>query len=141
MEPIGGEEIPLILPTRHDTSFLGNVGHFETVADNSERVSFISNGLLAFAESDSCFANLGIECGLRVRNALHFSTTSDGIQRLEKEYQARRDAGLDVAALKGAALFRQMGTSGFGLLTRGNASVDPYKATLGLARAAATQVD
>ena len=82
---------------------------------------------------------LRIECGLRVRSGLHFSTTSDGIARLENEYRARRDAGLEVAALKGAALFRQMGTSGFGLLTHGNASVDPYKATLGLARAAAAR--
>lgn len=82
---------------------------------------------------------LRIECGLRVRNGLHFSTTPDGIQRLEKEYEARRGAGLAVAALKGTALLRQMGTSGFGLLTRGNASVDPYKATLGLGRAAAAR--
>ena len=79
---------------------------------------------------------LRIECGLQVRDALHFSSAPDGIERLEKEYRARQEAGLDVAALKGAALFRQIGTSGFGLLTHGNASVDPYKATLGLARAA-----
>ena len=82
---------------------------------------------------------LRIECGLQVRNGLHFSSTPDGIERLEKEYKARRDAGLTVAALKGNALFRQMQTSGFGLLTHGNASVDPYKATLGFARAAAAR--
>jgi len=79
---------------------------------------------------------LRIECGLQVRDALHFSTTPDGMNRLEKEYRARREAGLDVAALKGTALLRQMGTSGFALVAHGNASVDPYKATLGLARAA-----
>ena len=79
---------------------------------------------------------LRIECGLQVRDALHFSSTPGGMERLEKEYRARREAGLDVAALKGAALMRQVGTSGFALVTHGNASVDPYKATLGLARAA-----
>ncbi len=79
---------------------------------------------------------LRIECGLQVRDALHFSSTPDGMERLQKEYRARREAGLDVAALKGAALLRHMGTSGFALVTHGNASVDPYKATLGLARAA-----
>ena len=45
---------------------------------------------------------LRIECGLQIRDALHFSTTPDGIQELEKEYGALRDAGLEVAALKGA---------------------------------------
>jgi glycine/D-amino acid oxidase-like deaminating enzyme len=82
---------------------------------------------------------LRIECGLQVRNALHFSSTPDGMERLEKEYRARREAGLDVAALKGAALLRQMGMNGFALVTHGNASIDPYKATLGLARAAAAR--
>jgi glycine/D-amino acid oxidase-like deaminating enzyme len=82
---------------------------------------------------------LRIECGLQVRDALHFSTTPDGIDRLEKEYRARREAGLEVAALKGAPLARHIGTSGFGLLSHGNASVDPYRATLGFARAAAAR--
>ena len=82
---------------------------------------------------------LRIECGLQVRDALHFSSTPDGIDRLEREYKARRDAGIDVAAVKGTALSRLLGTSGFGLLTHGNASVDPFKATLGFARAAAAR--
>ena len=38
-----------------------------------------------------------------------FQLDPDGIERLEKEYTARRDAGLEVAALKGTALFRQIG--------------------------------
>jgi glycine/D-amino acid oxidase-like deaminating enzyme len=80
---------------------------------------------------------LRIECGLQTRKALHFSSTPEGIERLEREYRARRDAGFEVAALKGAALVRQVGMNGFGLITHGHASVDPYRATLGLARAAA----
>jgi glycine/D-amino acid oxidase-like deaminating enzyme len=82
---------------------------------------------------------LRIECGLQIRDALHFSSSADGIERLEKEFRARREAGLDVAALKSATLFRRVGTSGFGLLSHGNASVDPYRATLGFARAAAAR--
>ncbi len=79
---------------------------------------------------------LRIECGLQIRDAVHFSTTPDGIQELQKEYAARRDAGLEVASIKGTPLFRRVGANGFGLVTHGNASVDPYKATLGFARAA-----
>jgi glycine/D-amino acid oxidase-like deaminating enzyme len=82
---------------------------------------------------------LRIECGLQLRDVLHFSSTPAGIQELQKEYAARRDAGLDVAALKGAPLQKRLDVGGFGLITHGNASVDPYKATIGLARAAATR--
>ena len=84
----------------------------------------------------SALKRLRIECGLEIRDAVHFSTTPDGIQELQKEYSALRDAGLEVASLKGAPFDRRVGANGFGLITHGNASVDPYKATLGLARAA-----
>lgn len=82
---------------------------------------------------------LRIDCGLQVRDGLHVATTPEGVQRLEKEYAARRDAGLDAAALKGSLLFKKTGISGFGLITHGNASVDPYRATLGFAKAAAAR--
>jgi glycine/D-amino acid oxidase-like deaminating enzyme len=87
----------------------------------------------------SALKRLRIDCGLRVRDAVYFSSTSDGIHELQKEYAARRDAGLEVAALKGAPLSRLMASSGFGLMSHGAASVDPYRATLGFARAAAAR--
>jgi glycine/D-amino acid oxidase-like deaminating enzyme len=82
---------------------------------------------------------LRIECGLQIRDAVHFSAIPEGIQELQKEYTALRDAGLEVAALKGAPFARRVGVNGFGLITHGNASVDPYRATLGLAKAAAAR--
>jgi glycine/D-amino acid oxidase-like deaminating enzyme len=82
---------------------------------------------------------LRIDCGLQIRDALHFSSDAGGIQRLQKEYAARRDAGLEAASIKGPALARQAGVNGFGLITHGNASVDPYRATLGFVRAAAAR--
>ena len=84
----------------------------------------------------SALRRLRIECGLQVRDAIHFSSTLDGMQELQKEYSARREAGLEVASLKGAQLARRVGATGFGLITHGNATVDPYRAALGLARAA-----
>ena len=84
----------------------------------------------------SALKRLRIECGLQVRDCIRFSASPDGIQALQKEYAARRAAGLDVASMKGTPLFRQIGANGFGIVTHGNASVDPYRATLGLARAA-----
>ena len=40
---------------------------------------------------------------------------------------------------KGAALSRAVGINGFGLRTHGNATLDPYRATLGFARAGAAR--
>jgi glycine/D-amino acid oxidase-like deaminating enzyme len=91
---------------------------------------------------------LRIDCGLQVRDGLHVATTPDGVQRLQKEYLARRDAGLEAAALKGSALAKRLGAASplsplvnnaFALITHDNASVDPYRASLGFAKAAAAR--
>jgi glycine/D-amino acid oxidase-like deaminating enzyme len=103
------------------------------VRDSRHVYQVSRRGSLEYA---TALKRLGIECGLQIRSAIHFSSTPEGQHRLEKEYAARREAGLEVASLKGAALLKQTGVSGFGLLTHGNVSVDPYRAALGLARAA-----
>jgi glycine/D-amino acid oxidase-like deaminating enzyme len=91
---------------------------------------------------------LRIECGLQVRDGLQIATTPEGMQWIQKEYVARRNAGFDAAALKGSALLKRLGPLGplsprvhdaFGLVTHGNASVDPYRASLGFAKAAAAR--
>jgi glycine/D-amino acid oxidase-like deaminating enzyme len=87
----------------------------------------------------STIKRLRIDCGLIERDALHVSADPDGIDRLQEEYESRRAAGLDTAAVKGPALLRLAGVNGFGLITHGNASVDPYRATLGFARAAVSR--
>jgi glycine/D-amino acid oxidase-like deaminating enzyme len=87
----------------------------------------------------SALKRLRIECGLQIRDAIHFSSSPDGMQELQKEFSARREAGIEVASLKGTPLARKLGANGFGLISHGNASVDPYKATIGLARAAAAR--
>ena len=82
---------------------------------------------------------LRIECGMRVGDAVHVGSTSDGVDRLRREYGAHREAGLDIASIGGPALARLFGVSGFALRTHENATVDPYRATLGFAKAAAAR--
>ncbi len=82
---------------------------------------------------------LRIECGLTIRDAVRVSAAPEGVQELQKEYNALRDAGLETAALKGAPLSRRVGADGFGLISHGAASLDPYRATLGLVKAAAAR--
>ena len=60
----------------------------------------------------SALKRLRIECGLQIRDAIRFSSSPDGIQKLQKEFSARRDAGIEVASLKGTPLFRKLGTNG-----------------------------
>lgn len=90
----------------------------------------------------SALRRLRIECGLQIGDLLHVAdprSGSDGAERLRKEYAARRDARLEIASVSGVALARVIGTSGLALRTHHNATVDPYRATLGFARAAAAR--
>jgi len=86
---------------------------------------------------------LGVSCELGVSDAIWFATTADQEARLRKELKARRDAGVtqDGASWLGARQLRaETAVAGRGgLKTRGAGSFDPYRATLGLARAAAAK--
>jgi glycine/D-amino acid oxidase-like deaminating enzyme len=116
--------------------FFSDIARQHGVRDARHLYQIARRGSLEYV---SALRRLRIECGLQIRDAVHFSTSPDGIQALQKEYAARRGAGLDVASMKGTPLFRRIGANGFGLVTHGNASVDPYKATIGLAQAAAAR--
>jgi glycine/D-amino acid oxidase-like deaminating enzyme len=85
---------------------------------------------------------LNIECGLSTLDAIHAAdafSRSNGAERLRKEYVARREAGIEVASVSGSALTRLCGLTGYALRTHENAIVDPYRATLGFAKAAAAR--
>jgi glycine/D-amino acid oxidase-like deaminating enzyme len=87
----------------------------------------------------SALRRLRIDCGVQNADAVHAAAGPDGTSRLQKEYAARREAGIEVASFKGAALARAVGINGFALRTHGHATLDPYRATLGFARAAAAR--
>jgi len=82
---------------------------------------------------------LRIDCGMLLGDAIHVSSGPEGAERLRREYAARRDAGLDIASIGGSALSRLTGSNGFALRTHDNATLDPYRATLGFAKAAAAR--
>lgn len=81
---------------------------------------------------------LGIKSGLARQDLLLMTRAgSEGARRLEREYQARRDAGLEASWLNARALSAESALAGAGAIrTRGDA-VDPYRTCLGLAAAAA----
>jgi glycine/D-amino acid oxidase-like deaminating enzyme len=81
---------------------------------------------------------LRIECDLVERDSVYFASTEDASRALRAEVQLRTRAGIASEWLAPGALKRLTGVRGHGAIrTRGNAQLDPYKACVGLARAAA----
>jgi glycine/D-amino acid oxidase-like deaminating enzyme len=87
----------------------------------------------------SAIRRLRIDCGLQDADAIHAGIGPDGVSRVQKEYATRRESGVEVASLSGAGLSRAIGLGGFAIRTHDNATLDPYRATLGFARAAAAR--
>ncbi len=81
---------------------------------------------------------LGVRCDLEPRVALHIALPPDSEKSLRRETQARREAGLDAGWLTSRRLRAAAALDAPGAITvTGAAQVDPYRACLGLARAAA----
>src|SRR5437762_14358772 len=80
---------------------------------------------------------LEIACDLVERRSIYYTLESERARHLRAEHRRRRAAGFGGQWLDAAALQRVTGISGLaGIQTRGNAQLDPYRACVGLMRAA-----
>src|SRR5205814_10501539 len=85
----------------------------------------------------STLQRLRIACDLAERRAIYYTLQPEAARHLRAEHHRRRTAGFGGRWLDAAALQRITGISGVaGIQTRGNAQLDPYRACLGLIRAA-----
>lgn len=83
---------------------------------------------------------LDLACRWTPRSRLVVARTTEEAARLARETKARRAAGLDVSALsKGAASSRAGVPTSAGLASAHGARLDPYRAAIGLAAAAAAR--
>src|SRR5262245_7917816 len=81
---------------------------------------------------------LELKCDLEPRESLLLATTPEQTTQLGREQKARREAGLDAVAIKGRAIQDEVGiVNAIGLRGREGATINPYRATLGFAAAAA----
>jgi glycine/D-amino acid oxidase-like deaminating enzyme len=81
---------------------------------------------------------LDAKCGLEPQSVLTVALTHDQTKRLAQDQQSRRRAGMDVPLLKAGAIKNEIGVdASLGLRARDGSSIDPYRACLGLAAAAA----
>ena len=80
---------------------------------------------------------LDIDCQLTHRDAVYYATNATGVERLRREYAARTKAGFKGQWLSPGQLRRITGIPGRGAVrTRGSVQFDPYRACLGVLRAA-----
>jgi len=80
---------------------------------------------------------LGIKCDLTTTSSLTIAATGDQVTRMKRELKARRDANLDAPFLNARAVGAEVAIASAGALRgKDGATLDPYRACLGLAAAA-----
>ena len=80
---------------------------------------------------------LNIKCALEPLGSTTAARSVEQAQQLKREQKARRAAGLDAPLLNARAISGELGFSALaGIRARDGATVDPYRAAVGLARAA-----
>jgi glycine/D-amino acid oxidase-like deaminating enzyme len=88
-------------------------------------------------EFTATLSRLRINCDLQPRDSVYYAMTASDARHLRAEHRMRARDGLRAAWLEGAALRRILGfDAAAAIRTRGNAQVDPYRACIGLMRAA-----
>jgi glycine/D-amino acid oxidase-like deaminating enzyme len=81
---------------------------------------------------------LDLKCHLEPKTSLLVATWPEHVAQMKREHKYRKEAGLDAALLNARATTAEAAlTAGAGLRTRDGATIDPYRATIGLAAAAA----
>jgi glycine/D-amino acid oxidase-like deaminating enzyme len=91
-------------------------------------------------DAQATLRRLKIKCGLQPADTIMAARTDAEAKLLKRELAALKDGGLEGAWMTPKALAAATGIDGSGgVKTSGHASLDPYRATLGLARAAAVR--
>ena len=83
---------------------------------------------------------LDVKCYLESRPALTVAATPEQVAQLKREQEARRGARIDAPFLNARAMTSEVGlAAAAGLRAKDGATLDPYRACLGLAAAAAAR--
>ena len=129
----------------------GSAGLLRQDLDASFQASAQSHGLKttrhvwqgfrrASLDFGAALRRLGIRADLASQDLLFFTRDgADAARRLQRENTARRDAGLESSWLTPRALSQEAGITANGAIRTKGDAVDPYRACLGLAAAAAAK--
>jgi glycine/D-amino acid oxidase-like deaminating enzyme len=81
---------------------------------------------------------LDVKCGLEPHGSITIAADPDHLARMNKDYKARTGAGLDASLVSARAVKAETALdAAAGLRSREGATLDPYRACIGLAAAAA----
>jgi glycine/D-amino acid oxidase-like deaminating enzyme len=81
----------------------------------------------------------GIRADGSAQDVLVLARGADEARRLQREYQARRDAGVDASWLNARAAMAETAVAAGGAIRTSGEAFDPYRASVGLAAAAAAR--
>jgi glycine/D-amino acid oxidase-like deaminating enzyme len=102
----------------------------------SRRLWQMSHG--AVSQLVSLLKRLRVSCALAHRDAIYYATNLEAVEQLRREYDTRRSAGFGGRWVNPGQLRRMTGIPGRGAVqTHGSVQFDPYRACLGVLRAAA----
>lgn len=94
-------------------------------------------GSLDFA---AALRRYGVKCDLLPADLVTVAApATEAARAIRREYQVRHDAGIEGSWLSPAAVSREMALESAGAIRTHGAVIDPYRACLGLVRAAATR--
>jgi len=86
----------------------------------------------------SLLRRLDVKCGLEARPTFTVAVTPEQVARLKKEQKLRREAGLDAVLINARAARAAVALdAAASLRAKDTATIDPYRASVGLAHAAA----
>ena len=92
----------------------------------------------AALDFSSLLRRLEIKCSFEPHGSITIASAPDQIARGSKDHKARKDAGFDVSSMNAHAIKAETGLDAVsGLRSREGATIDPYRACIGLAAAAA----
>jgi glycine/D-amino acid oxidase-like deaminating enzyme len=94
----------------------------------------------ASLDFSAALRRLGVRADLNPQDVLLFARdNAEATRQLQREYQARRSAGLDASWLNARAFAAESAVGGTGAIRVKGDALDPYRASLGLANAAAAR--
>jgi glycine/D-amino acid oxidase-like deaminating enzyme len=94
----------------------------------------------AALDAQATLRRLNVKCDLRSADAITLARTDVEAKALRRELAALKDAGLEGSWLTGRAVTDATGIEAIGgMKTASHATLDPYRAAIGLARAAAAR--
>jgi glycine/D-amino acid oxidase-like deaminating enzyme len=83
---------------------------------------------------------LDVKCALEPRPTVTIAATAEQAARLKRDQKARRAAGIDASLLNARTIGSEVALNAIaGLRRKDSATIDPYRASLGLAAAAAAR--